>query len=103
MLSGFRKLKSGAGTLLTGILIMSLGSYLVIPILAVYLKQSLGFTASEVALALTVKLWAQEGLALLGGVCTDRWGVRRTMVVGLCLRAAAFLGLAVCSAKAPVV
>ncbi|GAB2876204.1 multidrug efflux MFS transporter MdtH [Pseudoduganella ginsengisoli] len=71
-----------------------LGFYLVFPMIAVRFVDQLGWAAAAVGMALGVRQVAQQGLALVGGSLSDRFGTRPMVVAGMLLRAAGFAVLA---------
>jgi predicted MFS family arabinose efflux permease len=80
----------------------NIGSFLVVPFIAVYLNRSLGYSVAFVGVQLTIKLFAQRGLMLAGGVFTDRFGVQKVMAAGIVARSASFL-LFLCGGHAALV
>jgi MFS transporter, DHA1 family, multidrug resistance protein len=70
------------------------GFYLVFPMIALRFVGQLGWAAAAVGLALGVRQVAQQGLALVGGSLSDRFGARPLVVAGMLLRAAGFAVLA---------
>lgn len=103
----FREVRSvavipGVPSLLIGTFAISLGSFLVIPFFVIYLRGDLGMSSWAVGVALTIKLWSQNGLMLLGGPLADRFGSVATMCLGLVLRGAAYVGLALATGQSAV-
>lgn len=80
--------------LLASQLIFNIGFYSVVPFIAVAMRQDFQLGATAVGLVLGARTFAQQGLFLLGGALSDRWGPRRTMVTGCLLRVAGYLLLA---------
>ena len=97
------KLPRAAWFLLIGTFAISLGSYMVVPYLAIYLTAHAGLSLATVGVAFTAKLWAQSGLGFFGGILSDRYGGKRVMVLGLLVRVVAYLGLAFAPAPGLVV
>jgi len=73
----------------------NVGFYMLMPYLAGYLSDHLGFAAWLVGLVLGLRVLSQQGLFVLGGALADRFGYRPVILVGCVLRTAAFLLLAV--------
>lgn len=70
------------------------GFYLVFPMIALRFVDQLGWAAAAVGLALGARQVAQQGLALVGGSLSDRYGARPMVMAGMLLRAAGFAVLA---------
>lgn len=82
---------------------ISLGFYMVLPFLATYLRNNLGFTVAFVGIVLGLRTFSQQGLFLVGGTLADRWGPRATIVTGCGLRVVAFTLYAATTSAAGVV
>jgi DHA1 family multidrug resistance protein-like MFS transporter len=82
--------------------VMATGFYVLVPLLAVHLADGLGFGLALVGLLAGVRAGAQQGLQLPAGVLADRWGVRRTIVAGVLVRAAGFGALALATTPVAV-
>lgn len=70
------------------------GFYLVFPIIGLHFVDQLGWAAAAVGLALGLRQVSQQGLGLLGGSLSDRFGAKPLIVGGMLLRAAGFAVLA---------
>lgn len=75
-------------------LIFNIGFYAVVPFLALVMGRDFGMTATAVGLVLGARVFSQQGMFLVGGVFTDRWGPRRTMLAGCLVRVSGYLTLA---------
>lgn len=85
--------KSNLGTVyivLLSTLVSNVGSYLVIPILGVFLVTERGLTTIEVGGIYANMVIAQTIGSLFGGVLADRLGAKRVLLLGLLLRVIAF-------------
>ncbi|MCK9793915.1 MFS transporter [Isoptericola sp. 4D.3] len=82
--------------------VMATGFYVLVPLLAVHLADGLGFGLALVGLLAGVRAGAQQGLQLPAGILADRWGVRRTIVAGVLVRAAGFGALALATTPVAV-
>lgn len=75
-------------------LLVVAGFYLVFPMIGLHFIDRLGWAAAAVGLALGVRQVSQQGLALIGGSLSDRFGAKPMIVGGMLLRAAGFAVLA---------
>jgi DHA1 family multidrug resistance protein-like MFS transporter len=86
--------RRGLHGLLVYTFLMVTGFAMLMPLVAVHFVNDLGMAAAAVGLALAVRQLTQQGLALVGGVLSDRYGARRMICLGVLLRAAGFASLA---------
>ncbi|QWP77319.1 MFS transporter [Lysobacter sp. K5869] len=86
--------KRALGGLLVYTFFMVAGFAMLMPLVAVHYVDGLGMAAAAVGLALAVRQLLQQGLALIGGMLSDRFGARRMICLGVLLRAAGFASLA---------
>ncbi|MGW7046850.1 MFS transporter [Streptomyces avermitilis] len=93
----------GCLLLLFGNFMITFGTNLVLPYLAVYLTTEQGISAWAVGVAFTAKLWAQQGLMVFGGSIADRVGIVRTICLGLLLRALSYVLIVTASSGATAV
>lgn len=82
------------GLLLASQLVFNIGFYAVVPFLALVMTQDFGMTATAVGAVLGARVFSQQGLFLVGGMITDRFGPRRAMLVGCLVRICGYLTLA---------
>ncbi|HEX8614123.1 MAG TPA: MFS transporter [Telluria sp.] len=71
-------------------LLVVAGFYVVFPIIGLHFIDQLGWAAAAVGLALGLRQVSQQGLGLLGGSLSDRFGAKPLIVGGMLLRAAGF-------------
>ena len=76
--------------ILLSTLVSNVGSYLIIPLLGVFLVTERGLTTIEVGSIYANMVIAQMVGSLLGGVLADRLGAKRVLIIGLILRVVAF-------------
>jgi MFS family permease len=76
--------------LLVNELTIFLSFYMLFPYLAVYFRETLGFSAWMVGLVLGIRVLSQQGLNVIGGTLADRLGYKPLIIAGLTLRAAGF-------------
>ncbi len=81
--------------LLASQLVFNIGFYAVVPFLALVMTQDFGMTATAVGVVLGARVFSQQGLFLVGGIITDRFGPRRAMLMGCMVRICGYLTLAI--------
>jgi hypothetical protein len=86
----FRALTPAARLLVVNQFGINVGFYMVVPFLATYLVDDLGYAAALVGVVLGVRTLSQQGLFLVGGTAADRLGARPVIVLGCALRVLAF-------------
>ncbi|HEU4666666.1 MAG TPA: MFS transporter [Arthrobacter sp.] len=80
--------------LLASQLVFNIGFYAVVPFLALVMTEDFGMTTTAVGVVLGARVFSQQGLFLVGGIVTDRWGPRRAILVGCLVRISGYLTLA---------
>ncbi|MFC8714290.1 MULTISPECIES: MDR family MFS transporter [unclassified Streptomyces] len=75
-------------------LAFNIGFFAVLPFLAEHLGQGIGMAGWLVGLVLGLRTFSQQGLFVVGGILTDRFGVRPVVLGGCVLRIAGFAWLA---------
>ncbi|MFE7335965.1 MFS transporter [Streptomyces griseus] len=80
-----------------------MGFYAVLPYLATHLGSGLGMAGWLVGLVLGLRTFSQQGLFVVGGALTDRYGPRPVVLAGCALRIAGFGWLAVAGSTATVI
>ncbi|MED1794052.1 MULTISPECIES: MDR family MFS transporter [Brevibacillus] len=93
----WRETPFGVKLLLSTSFMMNLGFYALIPYLTLYLTGSIGWALAMAGLVLSVRQFAQQGLAFIGGVAADAFGYKGTMVLGMAVRAIGFAMFAFCT------
>ncbi|WP_419993277.1 MDR family MFS transporter [Streptomyces boninensis] len=71
-------------------LAFNIGFFAVLPFLAEHLGTGLGMAGWLVGLVLGLRTFSQQGLFVVGGALTDRYGVRPLVLTGCVLRIAGF-------------
>jgi MFS family permease len=71
-------------------LAFNIGFYAVLPFLAEHLSGAIGLAGWLVGLVLGLRTFSQQGLFVVGGALTDRFGVRPVVLAGCVLRIAGF-------------
>ncbi|MEU6392845.1 MFS transporter [Streptomyces sp. NPDC046939] len=75
-------------------LAFNIGFYAVLPYLAAHLTDNLALAGWAVGLVLGLRTFSQQGLFMVGGALTDRFGPRPVVLAGCTLRIAGFTWLA---------
>ncbi|PAQ14695.1 MFS transporter [Bacillaceae bacterium SAOS 7] len=78
--------------LLIGVLLTHLGTYMVVPLLPIFLKVDKGMTIAEIGLILAMSPLTYQVSSLFGGWLADRIGRRGVIAVGAWLNGAAIAG-----------
>ncbi|RKS08574.1 putative MFS family arabinose efflux permease [Nocardiopsis sp. Huas11] len=73
----------------------NVGFFVVLPYLAAHLAGTIGLAGWLVGLVLGLRTFSQQGLFVVGGALTDRFGPRPVVLIGCVLRVAGFAWLAV--------
>lgn len=103
-MSEIRGLPAGVRTLAGTQLAFNIGFFAVLPYLAEHLGGSgLGMGGWLVGLVLGLRTFSQQGLFVVGGILTDRYGPRPVTLAGCALRIAGFVWLAYAQSTAAVV
>ncbi|WP_406453009.1 MFS transporter [Streptomyces sp. NBC_00876] len=79
------------------------GFYAVLPYLATHLGTGLGMAGWLIGLVLGLRTFSQQGLFVIGGALTDRYGPRPVVLTGCALRIAGFGWLALADSTATVI
>ncbi|WP_329251629.1 MFS transporter [Streptomyces sp. NBC_01478] len=77
--------------LLVAAFVSSVGVFLVVPYLGIYLRDTAGLSSATVGLLLGLTYWGTRVSGLAAGALAHRWGMRRVMVLGNLLRVAGYV------------
>ncbi|MBB5017937.1 DHA1 family multidrug resistance protein-like MFS transporter [Chitinivorax tropicus] len=86
--------RRGLYALLVYTFFMVIGFAMLMPLVAVHFVSDVGMAAALVGTALAIRQLTQQGLAIVGGVLSDRFGARPMICLGVLLRALGFVSLA---------
>lgn len=86
--------RKGLSVLLVFSFFMAVGFEMIMPLIVGYYVVTLGFAATPVAVAIAVRQFSQQGLAMVGGALADRFDIRTLISFGVLLRAVGFISLA---------
>ena len=86
--------RRGLNGLLVYTFFMVTGFAMLMPLVAVHFVNDIGLAAAAVGAALAIRQLVQQGLAIGGGVLSDRFGARPMICLGVLLRALGFAALA---------
>lgn len=89
--------------LLASSLVFNIGFYAVVPFLAIFLRDDLLLSGWAIGLVLGLRTFSQQGMFLLGGALSDRYGARVIILLGCVVRIAGFLLLGLSDTLAPVI
>ena len=81
----------------------NVGFFVVLPYLAAHLSGTIGLAGWLVGLVLGLRTFSQQGLFVVGGALTDRFGPRPVVLAGCVLRVAGFVWLAVAEGTGPII
>ncbi|MEJ8279746.1 MDR family MFS transporter [Pseudonocardia spirodelae] len=84
-------------------LAFNVGFYMVLPYLATHLAEDLGLAAAAVGLVLGLRTFSQQGLFVVGGTLTDRFGAKPVVLAGCGLRVIGFILLGAAGTLSAVV
>jgi DHA1 family multidrug resistance protein-like MFS transporter len=83
-----------ANTVVAGRFLTSVGYFLVLPFLTVYLTRRLGMTVAQASLLFAALILTRRGLGIAAGWASDAVGAVRVLVAGLLIEALAYAGFA---------
>jgi len=86
----FRSFSGAIQVVLSNMLINNTAFYMLVPFIAGHMSGTLGFAAASVGLVLGTRTFTQQGMFLIGGTLSDRWGHKPVIIVGCLLRGLGF-------------
>lgn len=66
-----------------------------IPYISTYFSESRGYSVSFIGWILAIRITAQQGLAILGGLLAERFGNKTIAIIGFVMRGIGFMGLGI--------
>ncbi|GEK15723.1 MFS transporter [Aliivibrio fischeri] len=74
-------------------LLSNIGIFMVIPFLAIYLNELNTINTVDVGIIIGVAFWCQRAGSLFGGILSDYFSVKKTLLIGLVIRVPGYLVL----------
>ncbi len=74
--------------------IFNIGFYAVVPFLAIFLRDDMLLSGGVIGLVLGLRTFSQQGMFILGGALSDRYGAKAVILCGCIVRVAGYLLLA---------
>ncbi|WP_237721453.1 MFS transporter, partial [Cronobacter sakazakii] len=75
-------------------LVFNIGFYAVVPFLAIYLRDDMLLSGGLIGTIIGLRTFSQQGMFLLGGALSDRYGARTIILCGCVVRITGYLLLA---------
>lgn len=98
---GWVSRRGPAFVVVSGRFVTSIGFFLVVPFLTIYLTADVGMSVAEAGLLFAVLNFTRRGLGIPAGWASDRFGARQALVIGLLGEVAAYIGFAVATSFWP--
>lgn len=83
--------------------VFNIGFYAVIPFLAVFLRDDMMLSGGLIGLILGLRTFSQQGMFIVGGALSDRYGARIVILCGCIIRVAGYLLLAFGQSLCPII
>lgn len=91
------------GVLLGSQFVFNIGFYAVVPFLAIFLRDDMLLSGGVIGLILGLRTFSQQGMFLLGGALSDRYGAKIIILCGCLVRIAGYLLLALGQSLWPII
>jgi len=66
--------------------VFNIGFYAVVPFLAIFLRDDLLLSGGAIGLILGLRTFSQQGMFIVGGALSDRYGARSVILCGCVIR-----------------
>lgn len=83
--------------------VFNIGFYAVVPFLALFLREDMLLSGGAIGLVLGLRTFSQQGMFIVGGALSDRFGARIVILWGCLVRIAGYLLLAFGQSLWPIV
>lgn len=83
--------------------VFNIGFYAVVPFLAIFLRDDLMLSGGLIGLVLGLRTFSQQGMFIVGGALSDRFGARVIILCGCLVRIAGYLLLAFGQSLWPII
>ncbi len=83
--------------------VFNIGFYAVVPFLAIFLRDDMLLSGGTIGLILGLRTFSQQGMFILGGAISDRYGARSVILCGCVVRVAGYLLLALGDSLSPII
>ena len=91
MLKIYKKLGYNIKLILITTFLSNIGIFMVIPFLAIYLNELNTINMIDVGIIIGVAFWCQKAGSLLGGISSDFFSIKGTLLLGLIIRIPGYL------------
>lgn len=83
--------------------VFNIGFYAVVPFLAIFLRDDMLLSGGLIGLILGLRTFSQQGMFIVGGALSDRFGAKIIILCGCVIRVAGYLLLAFGHALWPII
>ena len=83
--------------------VFNIGFYAVVPFLALFLRDDMMLSGGLIGLVLGLRTFSQQGMFIVGGALSDRYGARVVILCGCVIRVVGYLLLALGESLTPVI
>ena len=83
--------------------VFNIGFYAVVPFLAIFLRDDMLLSGGMIGLILGLRTFSQQGMFIVGGALSDRFGARSIILCGCVIRVVGYLLLALGDSIAPII